>query len=1212
MSFRAQRPPTRRPRGRGFTLVVTLALMILMMVLAVALLGLAAFELRISSRVDHEARARANARLALMIALGELQRHAGADTRATAPASILGGNEIRHPNWTGVWNTRLPGGGAFLQRDDLSGGLRDLRASGWDRENEVLAWLVSGAETSARPGPRVAAPASAVELVGKGSVGAAAPSGERVSAPRIDLRGTAGRHGSYAWWVGDLGVKANVATRDAHESRPDSERFRRLLAQEADATILTDGDPLDADRKSRLASDSTSAAMGGTAADRRREHFHDFTTWSEGVLADMAEGGLKRDLTAYFESDGAIPDSGPLPGLRDDDRLVGPADPASAEEAGILWESTRHRSTAPRFGLLRRWATSQAPDAGPIEAVLPKPEPSPRVNTEESLALANHTPAAIASLDTPNLVPVMVEGSLKFSLSWFAKIPPPGSPAAGRPFEVRQHLYPRVVLWNPYNTRLTLDRSIVMIQGNGRQEIWMDGLRPQDDQLVPVRTQWIFFEGGRNPKLAQLGGIHETAYQDPYIGSFYFTVPRTTFEPGECLVFTAADAAEYNGSVIGSAGYAAIDSNLLSCEKPPHPSRNFYMSENNVNGGIDFMPTYYWFEPTVYWTQFTGRRGIENQGDDCRVILKHLGERRGVSFEDFDALPQIALVSGSMQFGGGREPRIAWNRNERMPLEQLSATAPLASLKPNVRTREGVRLRWLHEHLSNEANSGPLSGSPHFEEALLANWNPRAAYATRSPWDNVAGSLPATGSGGGPWFFGAYTRDLYDEAVDWDAQMPVPRGGRWHGNPFGPPQESGGRPIVLFDVPRAGTGVVSIGQLQHAKLSEFIWHPSYAVGQSLADPRLAAGLDRTAPPLASAEDANTGGFSAEAIGWSSDSQRSANEDAWARQARAIYQDYPETENLVYDLSFEVNRSLWDAFFLSTGDRAAKEAFVADPASHPLPNGRLRRAPGTGGADDLADFHRAACHLTMDGSFNVNSTSIEAWEAVLGGTRRVSGGRAAFPRALDAPGGEWAAGQSADSQAAWSGSRTLTDEEVDRLAVAIVAEVKTRGPFLSLADFVNRRLADDETGRMGALQAAIEAADVNDAFVAAAPLDNTSPLPDYSHPDNIRDATRLDQTLKPASKLWGLPGYLTQGDLLQALGPVLNARSDTFVIRAYGDSRDAAGRIQASAWCEAVVQRTPEPLEPDETGLNSARQGKPGDFGRRFIVKSRRWLASEEV
>ena len=160
--------------------------------------------------------------------------------------------------------------------------------------------------------------------------------------------------------------------------------------------------------------------------------------------------------------------------------------------------------------------------------------------------------------------------------------------------------------------------------------------------------------------------------------------------------------------------------------------------------------------------------------------------------------------------------------------------------------------------------------------------------------------------------------------------------------------------------------------------------------------------------------------------------------------------------------------------------------------------------------------------------------------------------------------------------------------------------------------MNRRLATDENGRKGALQAAIDAAELNRTFDEAYALNNKSALPDYQHPDHIRDATRLDQTLKPASKAWGLPGFLTQGDILQPLGPMLSARSDTFVIRTCGEAHDAQGRVRARSWCEAIVQRTPQPLAPDTAGINSRLAGNPSDFGRRFVVKAFRWLGREEI
>jgi hypothetical protein len=164
--------------------------------------------------------------------------------------------------------------------------------------------------------------------------------------------------------------------------------------------------------------------------------------------------------------------------------------------------------------------------------------------------------------------------------------------------------------------------------------------------------------------------------------------------------------------------------------------------------------------------------------------------------------------------------------------------------------------------------------------------------------------------------------------------------------------------------------------------------------------------------------------------------------------------------------------------------------------------------------------------------------------------------------------------------------------------------------------VNRRLVNDyqadQTGVKGPLQAAIDRANLNSAFDQTFPLENGRQLGDYRHPDNIKDATRIDQRLKPRSKAWGAPGFLTQADLLQVIGPALSARSDSFVIRTYGEAKNAAGEITARAWCEAVVQRTPDPIAPDPSGLNPDPGQPEGAFGRSFKVVSFRWLSGAEV
>jgi hypothetical protein len=147
--------------------------------------------------------------------------------------------------------------------------------------------------------------------------------------------------------------------------------------------------------------------------------------------------------------------------------------------------------------------------------------------------------------------------------------------------------------------------------------------------------------------------------------------------------------------------------------------------------------------------------------------------------------------------------------------------------------------------------------------------------------------------------------------------------------------------------------------------------------------------------------------------------------------------------------------------------------------------------------------------------------------------------------------------------------------------------------------------------MGALEAALKKSGINAGFTSNFPLNNREKLPDYRHVDNIKDPTRLEQTSKPDSSAWGALGFVTQADLLQSLGPVLAARSDTFVVRSYGNALDKDGKVIAEAWCEAVVQRTPEPLSPDQSGINPDTS-LPIDFGRRFEAKRFRWLHRDEV
>ena len=97
---------------------------------------------------------------------------------------------------------------------------------------------------------------------------------------------------------------------------------------------------------------------------------------------------------------------------------------------------------------------------------------------------------------------------------------------------------------------------------------------------------------------------------------------------------------------------------------------------------------------------------------------------------------------------------------------------------------------------------------------------------------------------------------------------------------------------------------------------------------------------------------------------------------------------------------------------------------------------------------------------------------------------------------------------------------------------------------------------------------------------------------------------------------GAPSMLTQGDLMTALAPVATVHGDTFKIRSYGEVTTPDGKtILARAWCEAVVQRSMnfvDPVDLPETPIASLTSQANKAFGRRFNVVSFRWLNESEL
>ena len=97
--------------------------------------------------------------------------------------------------------------------------------------------------------------------------------------------------------------------------------------------------------------------------------------------------------------------------------------------------------------------------------------------------------------------------------------------------------------------------------------------------------------------------------------------------------------------------------------------------------------------------------------------------------------------------------------------------------------------------------------------------------------------------------------------------------------------------------------------------------------------------------------------------------------------------------------------------------------------------------------------------------------------------------------------------------------------------------------------------------------------------------------------------------------YGSTPYVDQADVLQNMGSLLTPRGDTFVVRTYGDSLDKNGKVMARAWCEAIVQRTPDYSDTaDEDYLKFSELSSDVNkrFGRKFYVVNFRWLNPKEI
>ncbi|MEG1740017.1 MAG: hypothetical protein RR250_01725 [Akkermansia sp.] len=375
----------------------------------------------------------------------------------------------------------------------------------------------------------------------------------------------------------------------------------------------------------------------------------------------------------------------------------------------------------------------------------------------------------------------------------------------------------------------------------------------------------------------------------------------------------------------------------------------------------------------------------------------------------------------------------------------------------------------------------------------------------------------------------------------------------------------------------------------------------------------------------------------------------------------------------WDHGLMVNDGLWDSWFtsslssrpqsLTSGGKAEplesvvkkvydKSALTdktsGDKSRTQLANKRFSPIIGTGNPDNISKeltdkdgYKKSARYMQQEGGFNVNSSNYLAWKAIMSGLKdrrmmymdqngtpkeltkdknttffsRFSIASANQSHVDDMGSTGVMNGYPIGEFMSWTDLRKIDDDTIDKISKEIVSQVKQRGPFLNLSEFINRRLVDGDLGIKGALQTAIDKSGANSVFDGMK-QQYIDPKAEYPNKEAAK-----------GSYYTAAPGYLIQSDVLAVLGNILTTRDDTFKIRAYGEVSDKSQKtILSRAWCEAIVRRGIDYVDPIDSPETSAitvdyKTGALTDsklskinktFGRKFEVVSFRWLSSEEI
>lgn len=1169
--------------------MIAMSLMAFVLLLLLSITTLVSVETSSSAMIKEDLLAQNNALLGLHIALGELQVAAGPDQRVTGRADLLYGNDstkVVDPtkvNYTVVWDSDVTPGAV----------------------GAPIAWLASGLDDSEEGTDAV--DVDWLELVSARKT-AATNSSEIVEAVKVATIGIPGQNnqvgGELAWWVGDEGVKAKFNLAESTYLRdPLTDLDKRLgvsprfgiEALEGFGTSYAYQNDAFAASLLKVMSPAQGTILDASFEDLLEDHFHDLSFSSRGLLTNTRAGGLKQDLTYYFEggSQGSPPaDTDPIyPG-------------GTSAMDRITW------------GQLKSF-----------------------YNLGYDLNASSDTITARAQTETEaGVYPLLAVLTLNFGMTMSSDylgtpIDPATDAPATRNYKVHAHIRPWFVLSNPYNVKLTVSNFRIRFDAETDANFRIAYDHDSDDNT----KNWD--NNGMTPPVDLVNNSYEEVLEN-----MVFVVPEVSLEPGEALYYSLKSSDD------SSYGYTFVSS--PTSLDPGDSYANYTGSEISASTPRQFVFA------AVNDTKFNSIR-VGDVGSVTGAEIEYVDNagnsriKRMYTLIDDQGLYSVRTYAGDSA---------ALEDNEQL-LQDIGVFESEGMYDNSDSRTVPSRISW-----QGFWDIGNLPNNIY--EPAMTTYTESNSYTTISP-EAYASNFELHGA------VNEYTG--YDDRWDWhdfdgwatDFNLRAPRMSRYKDESIWFPGKNFSKPTAYALAEFGNMTSYTDRKLEKSLSSStanYVWGAGYSDSYTQVETAIFFDIPRIddvtqQPAIASLgqlQHFNPGGWTENhldpAVSIDSDPELNTlgytptyaigNSYAAAQVPReatigVVTSTNPDTT--FSDVSYLLNEALFDQYFFSS----IPQDSLVDVEYGKLPNKRLLSFDANIDDDAVRSSGTAAAeNLYVDGAFNVNSTSVEAWYALLNSFRGfdfggITEGQGIFPRTLNQLPMFAEGTVDGTTDAAWAGWRHLEDDaalpledrKLYQLAEAIVEEVKFRGPFASMADFVNRRLVSQSdskplarTSLSGALQAALDRSfnnkfDTSYDVVISRITDLIGSRKDIIHHEQVGSGIIYDldgtTVIANASSAASSPGWALQADLLQALEPVLTVRSDTFTIRSYGNVLDPiSGEVSSEAYVEAVVQRLPEYVDPSDlantdvetVSLSSANQLA----GRRFKIVDIRFLEQSEL